>query len=92
VSRNGDQNHWNITFLRSPNDWEEESVLNLLVLLANTKVALVDDDKFIWPHGSKAKFTIKSFYRESMKDRVILLLPAQSRGLKLLPKLAFWLR
>jgi len=49
-SWNGDQNQWNIIFSRSPNDWEEESVLNLLVLLANSKVAPVGDDKIIWPH------------------------------------------
>jgi len=38
--------------------------LNLLPLLANIKVALVGDDMIIWPHDSKGKFTIKSFYRE----------------------------
>ena len=26
VSWKGDQSHWNITFSRSPNDWQEESV------------------------------------------------------------------
>ena len=41
-----------------------ESVLNLLALLANTKVALVGDNKITWPHDSKGNFTIKSFYRE----------------------------
>jgi len=35
-----------------------------LALLANSKVALVGDDKIIWPHDPKGKFTIKSFYRE----------------------------
>ena len=36
VPWNGDQNHWNIIFSRSPTDWEEE---NNLALLANVKVA-----------------------------------------------------
>jgi len=63
VSWNGDQNHWNIIFSRSYNDWKEESVLNLLALLATTKVLPVGDYRMIWPHDSKGKFTIKSFYR-----------------------------
>ena len=50
-------------FLRSLNDWEEESILNFLALLASAKVAPVGDDMMIWPHDSKRKFTIKSFYR-----------------------------
>jgi len=29
VSWNGDQFHWNITFLRRPNNWEEEVVMRL---------------------------------------------------------------
>lgn len=63
VSSNGDQNHWNITFLRSPNDWEKESVLSLLACYKN--VALVADDKMIWSHDSKRKFIVKSFYKEA---------------------------
>jgi len=58
VSWNGDQNHWNISFLRSPNDWEEQCVLHLLALFASTKVAPVGDDKIIRPQG---KFTGKFF-------------------------------
>jgi len=54
VSWNGDQNQWNIIFSRRPNDWEEVSVLNLLALLANTKVSLVADDRMIWPHDFKS--------------------------------------
>jgi len=72
VSWNGDQSHWNIIFSRSPNDWEEERVLNLLPLLANTKVALVRDDMILWPYDSKRKLTIKSFYREVCKGLSII--------------------
>jgi len=39
-------------------------VLNLLALHVNTNVAPVGDDNIIWPHDSKGKFTIKSFYKE----------------------------
>ena len=53
VSWNGYQYHWNIIFSRSPNDWEEESVLDLLALLANIKVAPVGDGRMIWPHDTR---------------------------------------
>ena len=33
------------TFLKSPNDWEEEGVLRLLALLANRKVSYEGDDE-----------------------------------------------
>jgi len=26
VYQNGDQRHWNITYSKSPNDWEEDSM------------------------------------------------------------------
>jgi len=45
-----------MTFLRSPNDWEEESVLDLLALVA-TKIAPMG--KIIWPDDSKGKFTMQ---------------------------------
>jgi len=43
---------------------KEENALDLLALLANTKVATLDDDMIIWPHDSRGKLTIKSFYRD----------------------------
>jgi len=61
ASLNGNQNYWNTIFSRSPNDWEEESLLNLLALLANTKVAPAgneSNDMIIGSHDSKGKFTI----------------------------------
>jgi len=80
-------------FLRSPNDWEEESVLKLLALLAYTKVGLVDNDKIIWPHDSKGKFKSLVFVERLVKDLVILIfLLMQYGGLRLLPALNFWLR
>jgi len=32
--KNGSQHHWDNTFIKSHNGWEEESILNLLSLLA----------------------------------------------------------
>jgi len=77
-SWNGDQNHWNITFLRSPNDSEEETISNHLALLANTKVAPVGNNKIIWPHDSKGKFTVKSFCGEVCEGSSNLAFPANS--------------
>ena len=53
------KNHWNISFLSS--GWEEESVLNLLALLANTNVASVGDDKIIWSNDLEGKFIVTEF-------------------------------
>jgi len=38
VSWNGDICHWNLTFVRSLNDWEEDSIGSLLALLANKEI------------------------------------------------------
>jgi len=38
LSWNRNVHFWNITFTRSPNDWKEEIILNLLSLLAELKV------------------------------------------------------
>ena len=35
ISWNGDVHHWNLTFVRSLNDWEEGSIYSLLTLLAS---------------------------------------------------------
>ena len=53
---------WDITFTRSPNDWEEESILNLLYLLAelNVDVHPICEDKIIWSLDSRAIFSIRS--------------------------------
>ena len=76
VSWNGDQYHWNISFSRSPNDWEEEKVLDLLALLANISVVQVGEDRMIWPHDAKGDFTIKSFFRVLYKGPAVTDFPA----------------
>jgi len=57
----------NITFLGSPNNEEEEGVLSILVMLANTTVAPQGDDEILWPHDPSGQFTIKSHCREIYK-------------------------
>ena len=67
VSWNGDQNHWNITFLRSVHDWEEEDVFSLLALLSIINVALEGEDEIHWPHNLSRQFTVKSYCKETFK-------------------------
>jgi len=74
----GDQCHWNITFSRSPNDWEEESVLSLLALLADSKVESAGDDMILWPLDSTKIFTIKSFHGKVCKDSSFIDFPAEA--------------
>jgi len=78
VSWNGDQCHWNISFSRSPNDWEEEKVLDLLALLVNITVVQVGEDRMIWPHDSKGDFTIKSLSRVLYKGPPVTDFPADA--------------
>jgi len=60
-SRNGEHLHWDLSFFRSPNDWEEESACNLLAKLAAMEVKPQGKDELVWPHDSKGSFNIKSF-------------------------------
>ena len=50
---NANQSHWNLSLLRSPSDWEEESGCNLLALLADKNVVPQANDEIVWPHGTK---------------------------------------
>jgi len=61
VSWNGAQSHWNISFSRSPNDWEEDNVCNFIATLAKINVLRKGIDNIVWPHVPKSSFTIKSF-------------------------------
>jgi len=42
---NGEQIHWDLSLVRNPNDWEEESVGNLLAELAAMEVKPQGDDE-----------------------------------------------
>ena len=52
--------------------------MNLLALLANAEVVPVGDDMILWPHDSKRKFKIKSFYREVCEGSSIIDYPADA--------------
>ena len=61
---------------KCPNDLEEESVLSLLALLADSKLESVGDDMILWPLDSTKIFTIKSFYGKVCKDSSFIDFPA----------------
>ena len=67
VSWNGDQIHWNITFLRSLNEWQEEDMDSLLGFLANTNIVFQGEDDIHWSHNSSGQFTVKSYCEESFR-------------------------
>ena len=60
-SRNGNHIHWDLSFVRRLNDWEEESVCNLLALLAAREVNAQVNDKLVWPLDPNGSFNIKSY-------------------------------
>ena len=68
LSWNGKQIHWDLSLARSPNDWEEESVCNLLAELATIEVRPQGDDELAWPHDPKRSFSINS-YCNALQDR-----------------------
>ena len=88
---NDTQHHWNISFWRNSNDWEEEEgVLSCLALLVNTKVAFVGDNEILCPHDSSGRFTMKSYGIEMYKGSVnFIFQPRQCGSLALPPKLTF---
>ena len=53
--------HWDLSLLRSPNNWEEESACNILAKLADMEVTPQGNDELVWPHDPKKFFNIKSF-------------------------------
>ena len=47
--------------MRKLNDWEEESVCNLLAILASREVRDQIKDELVWTLDVKGSFNIKSF-------------------------------
>ena len=61
-SWNGTQHHWDITFTRSSNDREEESIISLLSFLAYLYAVGIPegDDMIMWSLNSSGIFSVKS--------------------------------
>jgi len=53
ISWNSHISHWNLTFVRNLNDWEDDSIYNLLAALAGKKVMSQGNDEIVWPLNSK---------------------------------------
>ena len=82
-SRNGKHIHWDLSFVRRLNDWEEESVCNLLALLAAREVNAQVNDKLVWPLDPNGSFKIKSYCKAVMIGLCVLIsLPWLSGGQK----------
>jgi len=58
--------------VRSPNDWEEESVCNLLAKLAAMEVNPQGDDEQAWPHDPKGPSISRVFVMLFKMGRGIL--------------------
>jgi len=74
VSWNGDISHWNLTFVRNLNDWEEDSICNLLPVLAGKEVLSQGKDEIVWPLNSKGSFSVKSFYSTHFDAWMVMIL------------------
>ena len=59
--QNFGQGGWNLRFLRAFNDWELDSVGNLLVELREYRVTL-EEDSVIWKEGGDGLFRVKRAY------------------------------
>ena len=91
-SRNGEHVHWDLSLVRSTNDWEEESVCNLLTKLVAMEVKVQVNDELVWPYDSKGSFNIKSFCKAIYDRSLCPGFPSQLfGGQKLLQKLFFCL-
>jgi len=94
-SRYGEHIRWNLSLLRSLNDWKEESACNLLAkLVAMELKPQGNDDELVWPYDSKGSFNIKSFckaiYDQSMCPVFHSAAKWSRGGQKLLQKLFFF--
>jgi len=53
ISWYGDQIHWDLSLLRSPNDWKEENACNLFAKLVDMEVMPQGNDELVWSHDPK---------------------------------------
>jgi len=53
--------YWDISFSRSPNEWEEDNVCDLLATLAKINVLPEGIDNIVWPCMPKSIVSIESF-------------------------------
>ena len=81
---------WNLTFVRSLNNWEEDSICSLLALLASKEVLAQGNDVIVWPLTSKGSFPLRVFVPLRWKRRAVGMVHPRSYGiLEFLLKLFF---
>jgi len=71
-SRNGEHIHWDLSFVRRRNDWEEESACNLLAILAAMEIKAQVNDELVWPLDSKGSLISRVFIRPFMISPYVL--------------------
>ena len=54
--------HWNFQFLRSPQDWEEDSFDRFMAIVYSSKVRRVRLDKVCWKLARSRVFEVRGFY------------------------------
>ncbi|WJZ98951.1 hypothetical protein VitviT2T_017437 [Vitis vinifera] len=59
--QNSGQGDWNLNFLRDFNDWELDTVGDLLHMLRGHKPSL-EEDSVLWRHGRSGQFRVKEAY------------------------------
>ena len=54
---------WNLSFVRSFNDWELDIVQHFICLINNMKVDLLGRDRLFWKGDKNGMYTIKENYK-----------------------------
>ena len=55
--------HWDLTFSRSMQDWELESLASFMEIIYSLSLSGLGDDKPCWGAGLRKVFTVKDYYR-----------------------------
>jgi hypothetical protein len=66
--------HWNLSFIRSVQDWEVDLVIAFYDLLYSLILRQGGEDRIWWIPSKRRKFKIRSFYQELSRSGVHLFL------------------
>ena len=92
----GDSRAWNLKFLSSFNDWESDTVQQLLSLLANKKIMPQRSDKLFWKGSQQAPIKllwnpskVGGFTWETWWGKVLTMEQLKKRGFHLATRCPF---